>query len=339
MKAKTLTPAQQFKLDIENVRLKHASKHTGQKYKVAMKELVSLERHYEDMLGAKGRISTYSITPKKSKGGEAVAVAVASDWHVDEIVTREATNGTNEYNMSIAKSRAEKFFRNTLVLVNKERQGVSIDTLVLALLGDFISAHIHPELMEVTEVSPQDAMIFAMNLIASGIEFLLENSDLNIVIPCSVGNHARDTDKVRIATEHGNNKEWAMYNFLALYFKNKTRVKFILPRSQFTYVKVYDHVLRFMHGHLGYRFNGGIGGVTIPLNKAVMRWNESQKADLTVLGHWHQRLDNGNWVINGSLIGDAPYGKVMGFSGKPEQTFFLWDKEHKKTVVAPVFVE
>lgn len=45
MKAKTLTPAQQFKLDIENVRLKHASKHTDQKYKVAMKELVSLERH------------------------------------------------------------------------------------------------------------------------------------------------------------------------------------------------------------------------------------------------------------------------------------------------------
>lgn len=339
MKAKTLTPAQQFKLDIENVRLKHASKHTDQKYKVAMKELVSLERHYEDMLGAKGRISTYSITPKKSKGGEAAAVAVASDWHVDEIVTLEATNGTNEYNMGIAKRRAEKFFQNTLVLVNKERQGVSIDTLVLALLGDFISAHIHPELMEVTEVSPQDAMLFAMNLIASGIEFLIENSDLNLVIPCSVGNHARDTDKVRIATEHGNNKEWAMYNFLALYFKKNKRVTFVLPRSQFTYIRVYDNVLRFMHGHLGYKFQGGIGGVTIPLNKAVMRWNESQRADLTVLGHWHNRLDNGNWVINGSLIGDAPYGKVMGFSGKPEQTFFLWDKEHKKTVVAPVFVE
>ena len=160
MKRKQLTPSQQFKIDIEAVRLKHASKNTDQKYKVAMKELVSLERHYEEMLGAKGRIKTYTIVPKKSKGGEAVAIAVASDWHVEEVVTRESTDGTNEYNMAIAKSRAEKFFRNTLVLVNKERQGVTIDTLILALLGDFISPSIHPELVEVNEVSPAPCNVF-----------------------------------------------------------------------------------------------------------------------------------------------------------------------------------
>lgn len=333
-----ISPEKQFELDMAKLQLSFKSKATDGQYKVALRELARLRSLYEDMLECDGVMSTYEIHQHAGTKDEATAFAIASDWHVEEVVKKEQVDGTNEYNMRIAKKRAEKFFQSTLKLIQREQADVKIDTLVLALIGDFISGHIHEELMEATEVSPQDAMLFAMNLIASGIEFLLANSKLTIICPCCVGNHARDGDR-KVATEHGNNKEWAMYHFLAKYFKKEPRVKFVIPRSQFTYITVYGRVIRFMHGHVGYKFQGGIGGITIPLNKAVMRWNESKKADHTVIGHWHTRQDNGNWLINGSLIGDAPYGKSLGFSGKPEQLFFLIDKKHGKTIVAPIFVE
>ena len=333
-----ITPEKQFELDMEKLQLSFKQKASDKEYAIALREIARIKTLYDEMLECKGSISTYSIKATKSGRGEATAFAIASDWHIDEQVNSEQVDGTNQYNMAVAKQRSEKFFKSTLKLVQIQQHEVSINTLVLALLGDFISGHIHPELMETTEVSPQDAMLFAMNLIASGIEYLLRESTLQIVIPCCVGNHARDTSKINIATEHGNNKEWAMYHFLAMYFKKQKRIKFLMPRSQFTYLNVYDKVIRFMHGHMGYKFQGGIGGISVPLNKAVMRWNESKRADHTVIGHWHQRQDNNNWLINGSLIGDAPYGKALGFSGKPEQLFFLIDKERGKTIVAPIFV-
>lgn len=333
-----ITPEKQFEIDMEKLRLSFKNKATDKQYNIALKEIARLRTIQDEILECKDSVSTYTIKPSHVTKSEATAFAIASDWHVDEQVKLEQVDGTNEYNMRIAKKRAEKFFQSTLRLVKIQQQDVAVKTLVLALLGDFISGHIHPELMETTEVSPQDAMLFAMNLIASGIEFLLENSKLQIVVPCCVGNHARDTHKINIATEHGNNKEWAMYHFLAMYFKKEKRVTFVMPRSQFTYIQVYDKTIRFMHGHMGYKFQGGIGGISVPLNKAVMRWNESKKADHTIIGHWHQRQDNNNWLINGSLIGDAPYGKALGFSGKPEQLFFLIDKKYGKTVVAPIFV-
>lgn len=333
-----VTPDQQFELDMAKLRLSFSQKGTDKKYNVALAEIARLRELYEEMLGCNDIMSTYTIQPSSGSKSEAVAFAIASDWHVDEVVKKEQVDGTNEYSMRIAKKRAEKFFQSTLKLVEREQSDVKINTLVLALIGDFISGHIHEELLESTEVSPQDAMLFAMNLISSGIEYLLANSTLTIICPCCVGNHARDGER-KISTEHGNNKEWAMYHFLAKYFKEEKRVKFIIPRSQFTYLQVYNKTIRFMHGHVGYKFQGGIGGITIPLNKAVMRWNESKRADHTVIGHWHTRQDNGNWLINGSLIGDAPYGKSLGFSGKPEQLFFLIDKKHGKTIVAPIFLE
>ena len=336
---KSVDPEKQFQLDMEKLKLTFANKQTDQKYNIMMRELIRLREMYDDMLECKGKVSTYEIKPSKGVKSEAVAFAIASDWHVDERVNAEQVDGSNEYNMAIAKKRAEKFFQSTLKLVTKEQADVTINKLVLALIGDFISGHIHPELMETTEVSPQDAMLYAMNLIASGIEYLLANSKLEIIVPCCVGNHARDTMKCNIATEHGNNKEWAMYHFLQMYFKNNKRVTFIIPRSQFTYLEIFGKKIRFIHGHMGYKYAGGIGGISVSLNKAVMRWNESNKADLTVLGHWHQRQTSPLWVINGSLIGDAPYGKVLGFSGKPEQAFFLWDKDHGKTVECPIFVK
>ena len=78
---------------------------------------------------------------------EAVAVALLSDVHAEEEVTPASVNGLNEYNLSIAEERLEKFFRTTARLTEIERGGAKIDTLILWLGGDLLSGMIHEELM------------------------------------------------------------------------------------------------------------------------------------------------------------------------------------------------
>lgn len=331
-------PEKQFDLEMEKLRLNVADRKTDAKYKVAMKRLHEMEEQLATIVEVKGTVSTYSIKPTKGEGGEAVAVVVASDWHVEENVRPETVNGSNEYNMRIAKQRAEKFFQHALQLTKKEQQDVRINTLVLALLGDFFSGNIHEELLAACEVGPQDAMIFAQNLIASGIQFLLDNSELNLVIPCAVGNHSRMTKKVHVSDEHGMSLEWAMYNFLAAYFKGNKRVQLVLSRSYHNYVDILGYKIRFHHGH-AVNFGGGLGGLTIPMIKQIQRWDNDQKAYLSVCGHFHQKMDGERFIVNGSLIGDSPYGKRLGFTGRPEQVFFLIDKKRGKTVVCPILLD
>lgn len=338
VKKPILTAEQQVAIEMEKLRIKHSEKGTDQKYKVALRMLREKEVELETIFAVKDTVSTYTINPSKNKGGEAVAVAVASDWHVEENVRPETVNGSNEYTMAIAKARAEKFFQHTLQLVQKEQQSVRIETLCVALLGDFFSGNIHEELLASCEVGPQDAMIFAQNLIASGIQFILDNSKLNLVVPCAVGNHSRMTKKVHVSDEHGMSLEWAMYNFLAVHFQGNKRVKFVLSRSYHNYVDVFGYKIRFHHGH-AVNFGGGLGGLTIPMIKAIQRWDNDQKAYLSVCGHFHQKMDGERFVVNGSLIGDSPYGKRLGFTGRPEQVFFLIDKNRGKTIVAPILVE
>lgn len=333
-----ISPQKQFELDMEKLRLNDKQKESDKQYKVALREIQRLRKQNETLLDLKGQVSTYSIKRSKGVGGQAVAFAIASDWHVEENVKPETVNGTNSYTMAIAKERAEKFFQHSLKLVQKESQDIKIDTLVLALLGDFFSGNIHDELMETCEVQPQDAMLYAQNLVASGIEFLLANSKLKFVIPCAVGNHSRQTAKVHISTEHGNSLEWAMYSFLAQYFKREPRVTFILSRSYFNYMDVFGYTIRFHHGH-AVNYAGGVGGLEVPMRRIIGRWDKDKPAYLSVCGHFHTRRDGGDFIVNGSLIGDSPYGKRFGFTGRPEQTFFLIDEKRGKTVVCPILVE
>ena len=334
---KSADPEKQFQLDMEKLRLNHKEKGTDKKYQTAMKEIMRLRDDVEQLSELKGTVSTYTIKPSTGSKHESVAFAIASDWHVSENVKPETVNGSNEYTMKIAKQRAEAFFKNTLKLVTKEQQDSKIDTLVLALLGDFISGNIHEELLESCEVPPVEEAVFAQNLLATGIEYLLANSKLNLIIPTACGNHSRITHQVHVSTEQGNSLEWMIYCNLANYFKNEKRVTFILSKSYFTWLKVYDFDIRFHHGH-AMKFGGGIGGLTIPVLKAIGRYDLQRKAYLDVFGHVHTALDGGKFISNGCLIGDTPYGSRLGFTGKPQQQFFLIDKSYGKTIVAPIFV-
>ena len=309
------------------------------KYRNLLRENRRLETELDSALSVKAHRGVHKIKPRERRGtSEAVAVAVASDWHVAEEVKAGTVNFRNKYNLDIAKKRADMFFNRIVRMVRKERQDVNISELILYLGGDFITGRLHEENLETCLLRPLEEIMFAQDLIESGIMFLLEHTDLNFIIPCSVGNHSRITRRVHHGTERGNSLEWYMYQTLKSRFASEPRIKFIIAEGYLLYLDVYGMTIRFHHGH-SVRYYGGVGGLTIPMNKAVGMWDLERQADISVCGHFHQYIPMRRFVVNGSLIGYSAFAvSIKAEFEPPSQSFFLLDKKRGKTVSIPLYV-
>ena len=73
------------------------------------------------------------------------------------------------------------------------------------------------------------------------------------------------------------------------------------------------------------------------LLKAVGKWNNNRRADIDCIGHFHQYVDFGNVVVNGSMIGYNSFAMRNAFSAEPpRQAMFLIDQKRGKTVSEPI---
>ena len=335
------SPSEQVSKDKKELESSRDRSQTSKKYKHVLDENEKLRVEVASLLELNDNLNPHEIIIRESgNDSEATAIVLASDWHIEEIVKSIKVNGMNEFNLDIAKKRIEQFFQNTLKLVEKEKKNAQINTLILALLGDFITGNIHEEHLENCSLRPVEAMIEAQNMILSGIMFLLKNSKLNLVIPCHVGNHTRITKQVHVSTEQGNSLETFMYYNLKNYFRGNKRVQFLIAEGYHSYVTIYDYIIRFHHGH-NMRYGGGVGGIFIPAFKAISQWQKIKSADLDCFGHFHQFRDGGNFVCNGSLIGYNSYAlSIKADFELPKQVFFLVDKKRKgKTVTTPILFD
>jgi len=272
---------------------------------------------------------------------DATACVVASDWHVEEPVIAESVFGLNEFNLEIAKARAERLFWNLVRLIIIFGRESKIVQLYIAAIGDFFSGHIHDELVATNLMEPADACVFFKTLFVAGIRFILKETTLSIVIDFIPGNHGRMTKRIW-TNPIGTSLEVVAFHNIADIFENEPRVKINIARQARVHRDFYENYrVRLMHGYQ-LKFGGGIGGLTIPLRKAIARWDKAIPADLTIMGHWHQRFDGGDFLINGSLIGYNEYAQENGFSPEPpQQQFFLIDARNggEKSVVAPIWLD
>ena len=306
---------------------------------LSLLEQVQLER--DTVLAVpSARRGVPSIAPRERTGvlREATAVALASDWHIEERVLPEQVNGKNAYNLGIAHRRVERFFSGLQYLIRYHQDHFLIRDLLLWLGGDLITGFLREENLESNELSPVQAIATLQVWLSDGIKSLLQMDDLHLTIVCSSGNHGRLTDKMRPSTREANSIEWLLYNILAREFENDPRVKFILPAGAHTYVEVYGKLIRFLHGDDA-RYAGGVGGIMVPLMRALARWDTVYHAHLTCLGHFHQYYDTDGLVCNGSLIGYNPFALSIGARfEEPRQAFFLLDSRRGKTFSADIWV-
>lgn len=286
---------------------------------------------------------TPKILAREKKSGlrEMTAVAMASDWHVEEKVDPVAVSYRNEYNLDIADRRVKRFFHGIVWNIQHHRasKDIVIRDLVLALSGDLITGYIHEELLESNELSPTEAVRWLLPRLRAGIQYLLDVLELeHIEVVCSHGNHGRTTMKPRVATAAENSYENLMYHMLAEYFREEKRVHFEITNSPHQYVEVYDFTLHFHHGD-SLRYLGGVGGLAIPLLKAVPAWDAVRYAHYHHVGHFHQLSDFGRAMVNGSLIGFGAYSQWIKASPEPpQQLFYLLDSKRGKCQSTAIWV-
>lgn len=261
-----------------------------------------------------------TIRPRErnSKLREATPLALASDWHVEQEVKPEAVAWRNRYNLDISKRRMQRFFEAIRWAVRQQRDTYKIRDFILWAGGDFIQNFLHEDDVENNLLAPLAAIRYWTGEFAEGLRFLLQDPEIEqFIIPMNDGNHGRTTKKMRASTRQDHSLETFAYAQLALMFKDEKRLKFILPTSQFTFLDdVYGKTIRFLHGDV-FKFGGGIGGITVPLFRAMGRWEKTKHADLTCLGHWHQRYCLPDCMVNSSLIGFDSYAMSIGASFEP----------------------
>lgn len=294
----------------------------------------------------------FVIEPKLPSGrSESTAVLLCSDWHNEEEVDPRKVNGVNEFNLDIFAKRAKRLAQNTQRLWYIMNKDTSIKSMIVALLGDFLSGNIHDDITENNLAGMNEAILNAHEKISGLLRFLLDNTDLEeIVVPCHSGNHGRLTKEQRIATEAQNSIEYTMYRYLQREFKDEPRLKFLVSEGYMSHVVLYDSFnIRFHHGH-AFKYGGGVGGIYIPVNKKINEWNKTRvpngkggflpPVSLDCFGHFHQYIDAGNFVCNSSLIGYNAFAQVIGAATEPpSQAFFLVNKKFKaKTMATPIFV-
>jgi hypothetical protein len=332
---------EQIVLRRENAEIKSLKKQLEE----AVKDYEQLSDLYDIALALKtqdiSKIKSPEVKPNNSIKNEATAIVQLSDTHFGKIILPATVNGLNEHNPDIAKKRMDKLAENLLSLVNKERAEVKIENLVLGLGGDFMeNSMLHDHSQMATAFSQMEELLFSRELLHKFIKTIAENGKFKkIILPCVRGNHSRTTKKMNSTIDYRTNFEALLYNLLKQDFSDSL-FEWYAPDSDICEFQVFNKRIRSLHGWQ-VKSGGGIGGLTIPLNKYILRMDQISKCDYNLMHHYHSlSYPTANCTLNGSLCGYDTFAMQIGASfQKPMQSFQLLDKNRGFTIKAPIFCD
>lgn len=298
-------------------------------------------RHVNDIAREAAQHVVEPVVVREPRSGlrEGTPLVLASDWHFEEEVRPEQVAGRNRFNLEIARARAVRFFQSMRWSIDWHRQVFKIRDCVLWLGGDLLTNYLHDDNVESNLLSPVEAIAELQTAIGAGLRYLLEDPEIErFVVPMNDGNHGRLTDRTRAATRVENSLEWLLYVNLAREFAHEPRLQFQLPAGLLTHLEIYGRTTRFTHGD-AVKYAGGIGGITIPIFKALAGWETLRRADLTCMGHWHQMYNVPGLIVNGSLIGMSAYSvAIKARHEPPQQAFCMLDSRRFQTTSVPLHV-
>jgi len=206
--------------------------------------------------------------------------------------------------------------------------------------GDFINNFLHEHDVQMNYMHPIEAAVFAKTLLVKSLRTLAEYGNFKrIIVQCIRGNHGRLTKRMQSGNDYKMNLEAVIYYMLRQELNDST-FEFHIPESELSYVEIYGKKIRGFHGHQC-QFQGGVGDLTIPLNKLIMKWDKTEKADWNLMHHFHRLwMPTANTSLNGSLCGWNSYALSKGFQFEPPlQAFQLLDAKKGFTVRTPIFCE
>jgi predicted phosphodiesterase len=282
------------------------------------------------------------MTPKRRTAAHhGTPVLVLSDLHLDEVVDLHEMDGMNEYNRVIAEERLNKVVNGAVKLVKSYVNGITVDGIVVPILGDIVTGVIHAELADTNEAPPPATIVHWVPILASALTHLADEFG-RVHVPCVDGNHDRTTIKTRAKKRAENSYAWIIYNWLADSLRNDDRITFSITTAPEQIVDIYKTRFLLAHGD-AFRSQGGVGGLHPALNKWLLRKHDlysqaKRDFDYALLGHWHQLLWGQDFVINGSLKGYDEYARHGGFKfERPQQALFIVTPENGVVQRMPVF--
>lgn len=271
----------------------------------------------------------------------AIALVQWSDWHVAEVVEKSKTNGRNAFNPEICRQRVSTLVENTIALIDLNRKHVRIDEMVLVLGGDFITGYLHEELAQTNAMGVTQEVNFARELLEMAVGTVLASADMKKTrVICLRGNHGRTTRKIQFKNDYETSYESLLYWTLRDRLSGDN-VEWVVPETDVCYttlVKGYE--LRTIHGHQ-VKYQGGIGGISVPLTRWIVKQDQTRKAVMTMLGHFHTFNPASTYAICGCLKGWDEFAQSHGFPyEQASQLFMLFDcKRNHITTRNPIFVE
>lgn len=334
------TPLEQAQQERAKTQEKHD---TRTQLRAALDENERLKREVEALSHVNSRAPEIIVYEQPSwERSDAIPFALASDWHIEEPVKKATVHGLNEFNLEVARERSRNFAQNLLRLVNIVARDSKVNTIFLAMLGDFFSGWIHEELIANALLAPADAAIFCRDLWFGVIDFLLKESSFVIEGEMLPGNHGRMTRQMHFGNPTGTSLETVMYYAIADRYHGNPRVRLNVSKQAMVYRKFFEnYTVRLIHGY-EVKYGGGVGGITIPVNKALAQWDQAVQADLTFFGHFHQYIVGGRFIGNGSLIGYNLFAQAIKASfEEARQAFGLIHARNggELSITAPIWLD
>jgi len=283
-------------------------------------------------------IAKFERSRMRKGRGKASAIICVNDWHIEETVEASVVDNC-KFNLRIAEKRINNTWDKAEWLLDMLRSMASIKEVILWAGGDMISGYIHPELQENNSLGPAEAIQLVQEHLVHGLNrFMKDPKTDSVVFVTSFGNHGRTTRKRRISTGYKSHWEWAAYHNVAKRCQDNSKFRAKIADGYFNKLPVQGHQVRFHHGD-DIRYKNGVGGVHVPLRRAIGNWNLNEGlAAFDVLGHFHQYGDDPNYVLCGSLMGYNAYAQsIAAPMQSPSQTIIGVDYEHGKWITMPVF--
>jgi hypothetical protein len=333
---------QQLAADAELARLRAEVAGLRSKYKAALAQ-IDAERERADrftaLQGVSPRPLTKPVKGRKRPKHPATAILMLSDVHCEERVLPETVNNENEYSLDVCQLRMAELEERFLACLEHERNQADIRRVLVWIGGDLITGHIHPDCVEVTQLSPMNATRWIAERLRGLVDRVAQAAD-EVVVCTNAGNHGRSTEKNRIATELEHSWEQLMYFTLAREEQN-ANVRWQIAEGHLGYVDLDGFLVRTTHGH-SIRYAGGVYGLALPASKAIARWDAGRRADLTIFGHYHcwGWLRGARYVANGSVIGHSPYAERIASPERPCQGMVIVDHGRQEVTRAyPLFCD
>lgn len=314
----------------------------------AMAELL---RNLDGVFGVPSGKAKVRFNASRAPSGKAMAGTPSlflSDWHWGETVDSSQVERLNEYDLDIAKERADRVFRTTLELLFHHQSGLRYDGMVIPMGGDMLSGEIHDELRNTNAATVNECILSLAETLSSNLLTVSENFEW-VYVPCVVGNHGRTDAKPSAKNAVRNNHDWLLYQIVTRMVrgqnKDRNNVEFEISESLDTSYKIYGTRYLLTHGDQFKTATNSSNFWGSMLDNMQRKQQRSISAtnggfDHMLCGHFHKYGTASNVIVNGSLKGYDEWVYKMNYEyERPIQALWITHPEYGITSHYPVFAD